>query len=156
MIGSYRSLKFRTSRPPNSMSGEQLEDDEYEYEYSATETEVSDRTHHCGKILTLTPKQTHYLTLDLSLPDFIQLARTDAAASSRSGYRIWYNAPFNKSDPYSDAAGYIEENAEADDEDLPGEEDDEDNAAASRLAGSDNGDGPQQADALRKRRDGEA
>ncbi|KAK4121192.1 hypothetical protein N657DRAFT_623373 [Parathielavia appendiculata] len=56
------------------------DDDGWEYEYSTTETE------------------TYYLTLDLSIRDFLE-RRTDIVHNTRSGYRVWYNPLFNAPDP---------------------------------------------------------
>jgi len=58
------------------------DEDEWEYEYSSTETE------------------TYYLTLDLSVRDFLERRPNDAVIhNTRGGYRVWYNPAFNGPEP---------------------------------------------------------
>ncbi|KAK0721054.1 hypothetical protein B0H67DRAFT_484031 [Lasiosphaeris hirsuta] len=52
-------------------------EDEWEYEYSTTETE------------------TYYLTLDISVRDFLERRPDDIIHNTRGGYRVWYNPLFN-------------------------------------------------------------
>ncbi|KAK5659937.1 hypothetical protein OQA88_13402 [Cercophora sp. LCS_1] len=61
-----------------AQQGAQAEnEDEWEYEYSTTETE------------------TYYLTLDLSVRDFLERRpEDDKVIHNRGGYRIWYNPLF--------------------------------------------------------------
>ncbi|KAK3326695.1 hypothetical protein B0H66DRAFT_167723 [Apodospora peruviana] len=56
------------------------DEDEWEYEYSATE------------------RETYYLTLDLSIRDFLERKTEDVVSNTRSGYRVWYNPLFNAPD----------------------------------------------------------
>ncbi|KAK4226691.1 hypothetical protein QBC38DRAFT_480062 [Podospora fimiseda] len=58
-----------------------MDDDEWEYEYSTTETE------------------TYYLTLDLSVRDFLERRTDDVVHNTRGGYRVWYNPNFNSAEP---------------------------------------------------------
>ncbi|KAK4457110.1 hypothetical protein QBC42DRAFT_279843 [Cladorrhinum samala] len=57
-----------------------MEDDEWEYEYSTTENE------------------TYYLTLDLSVRDFLERRTDDIIHNTRGGYRVWYNPDFNSAE----------------------------------------------------------
>ncbi|KAK3990840.1 hypothetical protein QBC44DRAFT_324264 [Cladorrhinum sp. PSN332] len=57
------------------------DDDYWEYEYSTTETE------------------TYYLTLDLSVRDFLERRTDDVVHNTRGGYRVWYNPNFNSAEP---------------------------------------------------------
>ncbi|KAK0619625.1 hypothetical protein B0T14DRAFT_537342 [Immersiella caudata] len=64
------------------------DDDEWEHEYSATETEF------IGEL------QTYYLTLDLSVRDFLERRPDDQVIhNTRGGYRVWYNPLFNAVEP---------------------------------------------------------
>ncbi|KAK3326986.1 hypothetical protein B0T19DRAFT_357413, partial [Cercophora scortea] len=45
-----------------------------------------------------TRHQTYYLTLDLSIRDFLE-RRTDIVHNTRGGYRVWYNPLFNVPEP---------------------------------------------------------
>ncbi|KAK4185264.1 hypothetical protein QBC35DRAFT_504116 [Podospora australis] len=60
---------------------EEEDQDEWEYEYSTTETE------------------TYYLTLDLSVRDFLERRTDDIVHNTRGGYRVWYNPLFNAPEP---------------------------------------------------------
>ncbi|KAM7202623.1 hypothetical protein V8F20_004412 [Naviculisporaceae sp. PSN 640] len=57
------------------------DEEEWEYEYSTTETE------------------TYYLTLDLSIRDFLERRTDDIVHNTRAGYRVWYNPNFNANEP---------------------------------------------------------
>ncbi|KAL2016440.1 hypothetical protein VTK56DRAFT_3527 [Thermocarpiscus australiensis] len=76
------------------------DDDEWEYEYSATETE------------------TYYLTLDLSVRDFLQRRTDDIIHNTRAGYRVWYNPLFNAPEPQASNPELLEDK-DADDGELP-------------------------------------
>ncbi|KAH8879317.1 hypothetical protein GQ53DRAFT_738986 [Thozetella sp. PMI_491] len=92
---------------PSAVDPQPDDDDEWEYEYSTTETE------------------TYYLTLDLSLPDFVERGLDEAPNNRRGGFNIWYNSAFNKSDPNPHSAEYIEEGQDSDDG-APAEREDQD------------------------------
>ncbi|GAB1315269.1 Transcription factor TFIIIC triple barrel domain-containing protein [Madurella fahalii] len=76
------------------------DDDGWEYEYSTTETE------------------TYYLTLDLSVRDFLERRTDDIVHNTRGGYRVWYNPLFNAPEPLASDSDLVEEK-EADDGELP-------------------------------------
>ncbi|KAK1777042.1 hypothetical protein QBC45DRAFT_417646 [Copromyces sp. CBS 386.78] len=80
------------------------DEDEWEYEYSTTETE------------------TYYLTLDLSVRDFLEKHPDDIVNATRNGYRIWYNPLFNTSEPRPMNPDLIAELQGPDDEDEPGKD----------------------------------
>lgn len=79
-------------------------EDEWEYEYSTTETE------------------TYYLTLDLSVRDFLEKHPDDIVNATRNGYRVWYNPLFNTSEPRPMNPDLIAELQGPDDEDEPGKD----------------------------------
>ncbi|KAK4104409.1 hypothetical protein N658DRAFT_418575 [Parathielavia hyrcaniae] len=74
-------------------------DDGWEYDYSTTETE------------------TYYLTLDLSIRDFLE-RRTDIVHNTRSGYRVWYNPLFNAPAPQTSNQNLLDDK-DADDGEPP-------------------------------------
>ncbi|KAK3369871.1 hypothetical protein B0H63DRAFT_497134 [Podospora didyma] len=76
------------------------DDDEWEYEYSETEIE------------------TYYLTLDLSVRDFLERRTDDIIHNTRGGYRVWYNPLFNAPEPRATNPELIEDK-DADDGELP-------------------------------------
>ncbi|AEO63689.1 uncharacterized protein THITE_2109222 [Thermothielavioides terrestris NRRL 8126] len=76
------------------------DDDEWEYEYSTTETE------------------TYYLTLDLSVRDFLERRTDDVVHSTRTGYRVWYNPLFNAPEPKTSNPDLLDDK-EADDGEPP-------------------------------------
>ncbi|KAJ4402525.1 hypothetical protein N0V85_005289 [Neurospora sp. IMI 360204] len=80
------------------------DEDEWEYEYSTTETE------------------TYYLTLDLSVRDFLEKHPDDIVNATRNGYRVWYNPLFNTSEPRPMNPDLIAELQGPDDEDEPGKD----------------------------------
>jgi len=57
------------------------DEDEWEYEYSTTETE------------------TYYLTLDLSIRDFLERRTEDVVHNTRAGYRVWFNPLYTDTIP---------------------------------------------------------
>ncbi|KAL2259238.1 hypothetical protein VTK26DRAFT_7160 [Humicola hyalothermophila] len=87
-----------------SQTGTGEDDEEWEYEYSATETE------------------TYYLTLDLSVRDFLERRTDDIFHNTRSGYRVWYNPLFNAPEPKASNSDLLEDK-DADDEEPPERED---------------------------------
>ncbi|KAL2269238.1 hypothetical protein VTJ83DRAFT_4084 [Remersonia thermophila] len=80
------------------------DDDEWEYEYSTTETEV------------------FYITLDLSVRDFLERRTQDPAHTTRTGYRVWYNPLFGAHEPQASQSDLLDDK-DADDEELPERED---------------------------------
>ncbi|KAK4151139.1 hypothetical protein C8A00DRAFT_45609 [Chaetomidium leptoderma] len=76
------------------------DDDGWEYEYSATETE------------------TYYLTLDLSVRDFLERRTDDVVHNTRTGYRVWYNPLFNAHEPRTSNPDLLDDK-EADDGEPP-------------------------------------
>ncbi|KAK3493567.1 hypothetical protein B0T13DRAFT_312836 [Neurospora crassa] len=80
------------------------DEDEWEYEYSTTETE------------------TYYITLDLSVRDFLEKHPDDIVNATRNGYRVWYNPLFNTSEPRPMNPDLIAELQGPDDEDEPGKD----------------------------------
>ncbi|KAJ4302494.1 hypothetical protein N0V88_002640 [Collariella sp. IMI 366227] len=80
------------------------EDDGWEYEYSTTETE------------------TYYLTLDLSVRDFLERRTDDVVHNTRTGYRVWYNPLFHAPEPKTSNTDLLDDK-DADDGDLPEHED---------------------------------
>ncbi|KAK0652694.1 hypothetical protein B0T16DRAFT_369434 [Cercophora newfieldiana] len=73
------------------------DEDEWEYEYSATETE------------------TYYLTLDLSVRDFLERRPDDQVIhNTRGGYRVWYNPLFNAPEPKPSHPGLLDDNQDGD------------------------------------------
>lgn len=92
-------------------AGHEGSDDEWEYEYSPTETE------------------TYYLTLDLSVRDFLDKIDENVLHSTRAGYRVWYNPVKSGNDDENledddDAAAPKASNAKTTNED---DDEDEDN-----------------------------
>lgn len=85
-------------RPP------QEDEDEWEYEYSTTETE------------------TYYLTLDLSVRDFLERRTDDIVHNTRGGYRVWYNPLFNAPEPNPSNQAFIDDK-DVDDGEPPERED---------------------------------
>lgn len=93
------------------------DDEEWEYEYSATETEVyGARLSSDGSVLTFV--QTYYLTLDLSVRDFLERRTDDVVHNTRTGYRVWYNPLFNAPEPKMSNPDLLDDK-EADDGELP-------------------------------------
>ncbi|KAB5525563.1 hypothetical protein GE09DRAFT_1151756 [Coniochaeta sp. 2T2.1] len=94
------------SQPPPP--GHEGSDDEWEYEYSTTETE------------------TYYLTLDLSVRDFLDKIDENVLHSTRAGYRVWFNPVKGDNDDENEGndeeTGTKSSNANPNDDD-----DDEDN-----------------------------
>ncbi|KAL2169530.1 hypothetical protein VTG60DRAFT_5923 [Thermothelomyces hinnuleus] len=76
------------------------DDDGWEYEYSATETE------------------TYYITLDLSVRDFLERRTDDVVHSTRTGYRVWYNPLFNAPEPQTSNSDLLDDK-DADDGEPP-------------------------------------
>ncbi|CAP60965.1 uncharacterized protein PODANS_2_13650 [Podospora anserina S mat+] len=66
-------------------------EDEWEFEYSATE------------------KETYYITLDLSVRDFLERRTDDIIHNTRGGYRVWYNPLFNAAEPQASNAAFIDD-----------------------------------------------
>ncbi|KAM7213737.1 hypothetical protein V8F06_010871 [Rhypophila decipiens] len=75
------------------------DEDEWEYEYSTTETE------------------TYYLTLDLSIRDFLERRTDDIVHNTRAGYRVWYNPLFNAPEPVANRLESAKDTQDADDGD---------------------------------------
>ncbi|KAH6627264.1 hypothetical protein B0J18DRAFT_444287 [Chaetomium sp. MPI-SDFR-AT-0129] len=75
-------------------------DDGWEYEYSATETE------------------TYYLTLDLSVRDFLERRTDDVVHNTRTGYRVWYNPLFNAPEQHASNPDLLDDK-DADDGEPP-------------------------------------
>jgi hypothetical protein len=80
------------------------DDDEWEYEYSTTETE------------------TYYITLDLSVRDFLERRTNDVAHTTRTGYRVWYNPLFGAQEPQASNSDLLDDK-DVDDEEPPERED---------------------------------
>ncbi|KAL2130948.1 hypothetical protein VTI74DRAFT_5731 [Chaetomium olivicolor] len=76
------------------------DEDGWEYEYSSTETE------------------TYYLTLDLSVRDFLERRTDDVVHNTRTGYRVWYNPLFNAPEPRASNTDLLDEK-DADDGEPP-------------------------------------
>lgn len=67
-------------------------------------------------------RQTYYLTLDLSVRDFLERRPDDKVIhNTRAGYRVWYNPLFNAPEPQPSDPDLVEDNQ--DDGDLPEHED---------------------------------
>ena len=98
-------------------------DDEWEYEYSTTETEVRGCSSSLTALRLTDHRQTYYLTLDLSVRDFLDKIDENVLHSTRAGYRVWYN-PLQNPAADDDNDGPKTSNANANEDD---EEDDEDN-----------------------------
>ncbi|KAK3365503.1 hypothetical protein B0T24DRAFT_635989 [Lasiosphaeria ovina] len=88
------------SRLRQTPSVQEENEDEWEYEYSTTETE------------------TYYLTLDLSVRDFLE-RRKGTVVQTRGGYRVWYNPLFNAPEPRATNPELITNNQDGDDGELP-------------------------------------
>ncbi|KAK4200887.1 hypothetical protein QBC40DRAFT_64630 [Triangularia verruculosa] len=74
--------------PPTTSADDE---DKWEYEYSSTETE------------------TYYLTLDLSVRDFLERRTDDIVHNTRGGYRVWYNPLFNAAEPQASNSAFIDD-----------------------------------------------
>lgn len=72
-------------------------------------------------IYLLTSAQTFYLTLDLSVPDFLERNERDVVPHTRGGYKIWYNSLYGPGGTGTkapkDRAEDVEGGGENDDED---------------------------------------
>ena len=66
----------------------------------------------------LTRSQTYYLTLDLSVRDFLERRTDDIVHNTRAGYRVWYNPLFNAPEPKASNPDLLDDK-DADDEELP-------------------------------------
>ncbi|KAK4113382.1 hypothetical protein N656DRAFT_707754, partial [Canariomyces notabilis] len=62
--------------------------------------------------------QTYYLTLDLSVRDFLERRTDDIIHNTRGGYRVWYNPLFNAPEPVVSNSDLLEEK-DADDGEPP-------------------------------------
>ncbi|KAK0629427.1 hypothetical protein B0T17DRAFT_615201 [Bombardia bombarda] len=83
------------------MDNKEEDEDEWEYEYSTTEREV------------------YYLTLDLSVRDFLERRTDDIIHNTRGGYRVWYNPLFNAPEPRTTNPDLIDDAKDADDGEPP-------------------------------------
>ncbi|KAK0708922.1 hypothetical protein B0T21DRAFT_298657 [Apiosordaria backusii] len=86
------------SKPPSAGDYEE----EWEYEYSPTETEA------CGSLAS-SEWCTYYLTLDLSVRDFLERRTDDIVHNTRGGYRVWYNPLFNAAEPQASSSAFIDD-----------------------------------------------
>ncbi|KAK4247876.1 hypothetical protein C7999DRAFT_40865 [Corynascus novoguineensis] len=100
------------TRPPTDALPD--DDDGWEYEYSTTETE------------------TYYLTLDLSVRDFLERRTDDVVHSTRTGYRVWYNPLFNAPEPHMSNTDLLDDKDADDGEPPEREEVDLDSIGVSR------------------------
>lgn len=66
--------------------------------------------------------QTYYLTLDLSVRDFLERRTDEIYHNTRSGYRVWFNPLFNAPEPKASNPDLLEDR-EADDGEPPERED---------------------------------
>lgn len=62
--------------------------------------------------------QTYYLTLDLSVRDFLERRTDDVVHNTRSGYRVWFNPLFNAPEPQISNSDLLEDK-DADDGEPP-------------------------------------